>query len=234
MSTVAKKVCNVWAGSALLRDEALVERICRAVVAAVEVPVTLKIRTGYCQARRNALQIARIAEDCGIQALAVHGRTRDMQYGGAAEYATIAEIKQRLRIPVIANGDIDSPQKAAAVLQQTGADALMIGRAAQGRPWIFASIQHYLQNGEVLAEPDPAAAAATLLGHLDALHAHYGEPHGVRIARKHLGWYAKERADSGAFRAAVNRADSAAEQRRITVDYFAALSAGESAWSAAA
>jgi len=223
MGCPAKKVCNVWAGSALLQDEALVARICAAVVAAVNVPVTLKIRTGWRADQRNGLAVARIAEDSGIQALAVHGRTRDQQYSGFAEYATIAAIKQALRIPVFANGDIDSPQKAREVLRVTGADGLLIGRAAQGRPWIFAEIAHYLGTGRLRPEPSAKEVGDILLGHLDALHALYGEEAGVRIARKHLGWYAKDRAENAAFRGLVNRAESAAEQRQLTAEYFAAL-----------
>jgi tRNA-dihydrouridine synthase B len=223
MGCPAKKVCNVWAGSALLQDEALVARICAAVVAAVAVPVTLKIRTGWARDQRNALAIARIAEDCGIAALAVHGRTRDQHYSGAAEYDTIAAVKQAVRIPVLANGDIDSPQKAAEVLRRTGADALMIGRGAQGRPWLFREIAHYLATGELLPPPDAAEVGAILLGHLDALHAFYGEEAGVRIARKHLGWYAKDRPENAAFRAVVNQAQRADEQRRLTAEYFARL-----------
>jgi tRNA-dihydrouridine synthase B len=220
MGCPAKKVCNVWAGSALLQDEALVARICAAVVAAVPVPVTLKIRTGWNRENVNAVRIARIAEDCGIQALAVHGRTRDQQYTGQAEYDTIAAVKQALRIPVLANGDITSPEQAREVLRRTGADALMIGRGAQGRPWIFREIAHYLVTGEHLPAPSLQEVGAILLGHLDALHDFYGEETGVRIARKHLGWYAKDRPENAAFRAVVNCAQSAAEQRRLTAAYF--------------
>jgi tRNA-dihydrouridine synthase B len=231
MGCPAKKVCNAWAGSALMRDEALVARILQAVVEAVEVPVTLKIRTGWDADHRNGLQIARIAEDAGIAALAVHGRTRDQQYTGAAEYDTIAAIKSVLRIPVMANGDIDSPQKALAVLHATNADALLIGRAAQGRPWIFREVAHYLATGELLPPPDLAEIRDILLGHLQALHEFYGEHQGVRIARKHLGWYAKDRPEhsaeqQAAFRAVVNRAESAAEQIGLTRDYFDALASG--------
>jgi tRNA-dihydrouridine synthase B len=231
MGCPAKKVCNAWAGSALMRDEALVARILQAVVGAVEVPVTLKIRTGWDADHRNGLQIARIAEDAGIAALAVHGRTRDQQYTGAAEYDTIAAIKSALRIPVMANGDIDSPQKALAVLHATNADALLIGRAAQGRPWIFREVAHYLATGELLPPPDLAEIRDILLGHLQALHEFYGEHQGVRIARKHLGWYAKDRPEHSAeqqvaFRAVVNRAESAAEQIGLTRDYFDALASG--------
>ncbi|MFC4727673.1 tRNA dihydrouridine synthase DusB [Coralloluteibacterium thermophilus] len=226
MGCPAKKVCNAWAGSALMRDEALVGRILDAVVRAVDVPVTLKIRTGWDAQHRNGLAIARIAEAAGIAALAVHGRTRDQHYTGQAEYRTIAEIKAALRIPVLANGDIDSPQKAAAVLAETGADAVMIGRAAQGRPWIFRGIAHYLATGELLPEPGPAEVRDILVGHLEALHAFYGEQSGVRIARKHLGWYAKDRPENAAFRAVVNRAESAEAQIALTRDYFDALAAG--------
>ncbi|MBJ7574990.1 tRNA dihydrouridine synthase DusB [Luteimonas sp. MC1828] len=226
MGCPAKKVCNAWAGSALMRDEALVARILAAVVAAVDVPVTLKIRTGWAAGQRNALAIARIAEDAGIAALAVHGRTRDQQYTGTAEYDTIAEVKSRLAIPVLANGDIDSPEKAAAVLAHTGCDAVMVGRAAQGRPWIFREIAHFLATGEHLPPPTLAEVGRILIGHLEALHAFYGEPSGVRIARKHLGWYAKDRPENAAFRAVVNRAETAAAQLALTRDYFDALSAG--------
>ncbi|QNN45814.1 tRNA dihydrouridine synthase DusB [Thermomonas brevis] len=226
MGCPAKKVCNAWAGSALMREPALVTRIVEAVVKAVDVPVTLKIRTGWDADHRNAPEIARIAEDAGIAALAVHGRTRDQQYNGAAEYETIAAIKAMLKIPVIANGDIDSPRKARQVLDATGCDAVMIGRAAQGRPWIFGRIAHYLATGEELPEPSPAEVRDVLLGHLHALHAFYGEDMGVRIARKHLGWYAKDRPENAAFRAVVNRAQSAMEQLRLTREYFDALAAG--------
>ncbi|MET0892362.1 MAG: tRNA dihydrouridine synthase DusB [Pseudoxanthomonas sp.] len=223
MGCPAKKVCNAWAGSALMRDEALVARILEAVVRAVDVPVTLKIRTGWNAENRNGLQIARIAENAGIAALAVHGRTRDQQYTGVAEYDTIAEIKSALHIPVMANGDIDSPQKAAYVLQATGADALLIGRAAQGRPWIFREIDHYLSTGELLPAPSLEEVREILLGHLHALHGFYGEHQGVRIARKHLGWYAKDRPENAAFRAVVNHAETAAAQVKLTSDYFEAL-----------
>ncbi|MBS0255380.1 MAG: tRNA dihydrouridine synthase DusB, partial [Proteobacteria bacterium] len=184
MGCPAKKVCNVLAGSALMRDPLLVGRIVAAVVAAVDVPVTLKIRTGWDAQHKNAPQIARIAEDAGIAALAVHGRTRDQHYTGVAEYATIAQIKTLLKIPVIANGDIDSPHKAACVLKATDADAVMVGRAAQGRPWLLGQIGHFLKSGEVLPDPAIPAVRDLLLEHLHALHAHYGEDMGVRIARK--------------------------------------------------
>jgi len=228
MGCPAKKVCNAWAGSALMRDEALVARILAAVVSAVDVPVTLKIRTGWAADQKNALRIARIAEDSGIAALTIHGRTRDQQYTGFAEYDTIGEVKAALRIPVLANGDIDSPRKAAFVLRHTGADAVMIGRAAQGRPWIFREVAHYLATGETLPEPGVAEVGGILLAHLRHLHDFYGEESGVRIARKHLGWYAKDRPENAAFRGVVNRATTADEQLRLTRDYFDALAAGVS------
>lgn len=189
MGCPAKKVCNKAAGSALLRDEALVADILDAVVSAVDIPVTLKIRTGWCADSNNALRIARLAESAGIQALAIHGRHRQQRYTGQAEYDTIAEIKSRLSIPVIANGDITSPEKAAEVLAYTGADAVMVGRGAQGNPWIFQQISHYLHYGEKMALPTLAERQQVLLGHVEALHDFYGTTMGVRIARKHVGWY---------------------------------------------
>jgi len=227
MGCPAKKVCNVWSGSALLQDEPLVARICKAVVDAVDVPVTLKFRTGWDRGHKNALSIARLAEDTGIAALALHGRTRADKYEGEAEYETIAAVKASVRIPVFANGDVTTPERAKHVLAATGADALMIGRGAQGRPWIFREIAHYLATGERLPEPTPDEVAAILLGHLEHLYAFYGEVPGVRIARKHLGWYAKDRPENAAFRGVVNRAETAVEQLRLTRDYFAALSVGE-------
>jgi len=227
MGCPAKKVCNAWAGSALMQDEALVARILDAVVRAVEVPVTLKIRTGWCAEHRNAPTIARIAQDAGIAALAVHGRTRDQHYTGTAEYDTIAAIKAALTIPVLANGDIDSPEKALAVLRHTGVDAVMVGRAAQGRPWIFREIAHFLATGTHLPPPTLTEIRDILLGHLEALHAFYGEVSGVRIARKHLGWYAKDRPENAAFRSVVNRAETAEAQLALTRNYFDALVAGD-------
>ncbi|QOR39346.1 tRNA dihydrouridine synthase DusB [Billgrantia diversa] len=189
MGCPAKKVCNKAAGSALLRDEALVAEILEAVVAAVDVPVTLKIRTGWCAGSNNGVRVARLAEAAGIQALAVHGRHRQQRYQGEAEYDTIAAIKQAVRIPVFANGDIDSPRKAAQVLDYTGADAVMVGRGAQGNPWIFREIDHYLRHGRSCPLPEPRERVSVLQGHLHALHEFYGDYMGVRIARKHLGWY---------------------------------------------
>lgn len=223
MGCPAKKVCNVAAGSALLRDELRVARILEAVVAAVDVPVTLKIRTGWCRETRNALRIARIAEASGIAALTIHGRTRNDFYAGEAEYETIAAVKAVIGIPVIANGDITSAQKAKAVLDATGADAVMLGRAAQGRPWIFREIAHFLARGEHLPPPTLAEVRDILLGHLEHLHAFYGEPQGVRIARKHLGWYAQGQPEQAAFRAIVNAADDGARQIVLARDYFEAL-----------
>ncbi len=191
MGCPAKKVCNKAAGSALMKDEPLVRDILEAVVGAVTVPVTLKIRTGWSEEHKNAVRIARMAEDLGIQALAVHGRTRADAYQGDAEYDTIAAVKQAVSIPVLANGDIDGPEKAAHVLQYTGADGVMIGRAAQGNPWIFRAITHYLTDGIVLPEPELEEVKATLSHHVQSLHRFYGDYMGLRIARKHVGWYLK-------------------------------------------
>ncbi len=229
MGCPAKKVCRAWAGSALLRDEPLVARILDRVVAAVPVPVTLKIRTGWSETERNAVAVARMAEASGIAAIAVHGRTREQRYSGAAEYRTIREVKSAVRIPVIANGDIDCPAKAAEVLAQTGADAVMVGRAAQGRPWIFREIAHHLATGGWLSPPTPAEVEAILLEHLAALHAFYGEAQGVRIARKHLGWYCADHPGSAEFRARVNRAESASAQRALIRAHFATLTSQRAA-----
>ncbi len=220
MGCPARKVCNVMAGSALLQDEPLVERILNAVVKAVEVPVTLKIRTGWDSKHKNAPLIARIAEQAGIQALAIHGRTRADQYSGDAEYDTIAEVKSRISIPVIANGDITTPQKADFVLNHTRADAVMIGRAAQGRPWIFREIDHYLKTGETLPEPSIEEIRDILVGHLKNLYDFYGEHTGVRVARKHISWYSKGQAHGAAFRQAVNRVDAVEEQLNMTYEFF--------------
>jgi len=234
MGCPAKKVCKAWAGSALMRDEPLVARILEAVVAAVDVPVTLKIRTGWDGDHRNGPTIARLAEESGIAALAVHGRTRDQKYQGLAEYDTIAAIVSQRSIPVWANGDVDSPEKARQVLEYTGAAGLLIGRAAQGRPWIFTEIAHFLATGERLPEKPVEDVRDILLGHLEALHEFYGERRGVRIARKHLGWYARDRAENAGFRQVVNRAESAREQLALTRDYFDALAGVEPSVSAAA
>ena len=221
MGCPAKKVCNKAAGSALMKDEKLVAAILEAVVGAVDVPVTLKIRTGWDRQNRNGLAVARIAEASGIQALAVHGRTRADLYTGEAEYESIAAIKQALTIPVFANGDIDSPHKAAQVLAATGADGLLIGRAAQGRPWIFREIVHYLATGEALPAPDLEEVEGILLEHLAALHDFYGDVMGVRIARKHVGWYLATLPGATEFRARFNRLDDQAAQRASVRQFFA-------------
>ncbi len=223
MGCPAKKVCNVAAGSALLQHETLVKEILEAVVGAVDVPVTLKIRTGWDTANRNGVNIAHIAEESGIQALAIHGRTRACAYRGEAEYDTIAEIKQTVRIPVIANGDITSPEKAKFVLEKTGVDGIMVGRAAQGRPWIFREIEHYLKTGEKLAEPSIIEVRDILLAHLHNLYNFYGEYTGVRMARKHISWYSKGQRHGAAFRQAVNKVDSINEQLKMTEDFFERL-----------
>jgi tRNA-dihydrouridine synthase B len=225
MGCPAKKVCNVYAGSALLENEALVARILEAVIAAVDVPVTLKIRTGPAPARRNAVRVARIAQDCGVRLLAVHGRTRACGFAGHAEYDTIAAVKAAVRIPVIANGDIGTPAEARDVLRRTGADGLMIGRAAFGRPWIFREIEHFLATGEALAPPSTAEIEAVVREHLEGLYALYGEAQGLRVARKHLGWYARALPEGERFRQAVVRLEAAATQRAAVNDYFARLAA---------
>jgi tRNA-dihydrouridine synthase B len=227
MGCPAKKVCNVMAGSALLQDEDLVKRILDAVVNAVAVPVTLKIRTGWDKSHRNGIRIAELAEQAGIQALAVHGRTRACGYTGEAEYDTIRAIKQSVRIPVIANGDIRTPEKAQDVLQHTGADAVMIGRAAQGRPWIFREIEHYLATGRHLPEPSIQEIRSIMLGHLHNLYAFYGDSTGVRVARKHISWYSKGQPGGAVFRDRVNRLETVAEQLALTQEFFARLADGE-------
>jgi tRNA-dihydrouridine synthase B len=223
MGCPAKKVCNVMAGSALLQNEPLVERILAAVVRAVDVPVTLKIRTGWDRQNRNAVAVARIAEQAGIRGLAIHGRTRCQQYTGEAEYDTIREVKAAVGIPVIANGDIDTPQKARQVLEHTGADGVMIGRAAQGRPWIFREIEHFLAGGETLPPPLVSEIHQVLRAHLEDLYAFYGVDTGVRIARKHIGWYTRGLAGSAQFRHAMNQLQGVEEQLAATDAFFARL-----------
>lgn len=220
MGCPAKKICNVMAGSALLQHESLVGNILESVVNASSVPVTLKIRTGWNTDNRNAVTIARIAEEAGIQALAIHGRTRACMYKGDAEYDTIADVKSRIGIPVIANGDITTPEKAKAVLDNTGVDGIMIGRAAQGRPWIFREIDHYLKTGEKLDAPELTEVRDTLLGHLDNLYEFYGEHTGVRVARKHIAWYSKGTHGGAEFRRQVNQTEDVVEQRRIVDAFF--------------
>ena len=224
MGCPAKKICNVMAGSALLRDEALVGHILDAVVRAVpDTPVTLKIRTGWDQGSRNALNILKIAEHAGIRALALHGRTRACGYSGQAEYETISAVKAAARIPVIANGDITSPEKARQVLNATGADALMIGRAAQGRPWLFREIEHFLNTGERLPAPKVTEIHDILLAHLDDLYDFYGLETGVRVARKHISWYTRGLVGSAAFRHAMNQLPDVAGQRQAVNDFFFGL-----------
>jgi len=223
MGCPAKKVCNVAAGSALLGDENLVARIVETVAAAVDVPVTVKIRTGPAPAARNALRIARLVEAAGAQMLAVHGRTRACMFEGDAEYDTIAEVKSRIAIPVIANGDIATPEQAKRVLELTGADGIMIGRAAQGRPWLFREIAHYLATGEHLAPPAPREMAAVLVEHLDGLYDLYGDEQGTRVARKHIGWTVRELPGGESLRSRVNGMTEAQAQRAAVNDYFERL-----------
>lgn len=220
MGCPAKKVCNKLAGSALLKDEDLVARILDAVVAAVDVPVTLKTRLGFLNGHENIMRVAKRAEEAGIAALALHGRTREDMYLNTARYSLIKEVKSMLSIPVIANGDIDSPEKAKYVLDYTGADAVMIGRAAQGRPWIFREIAHYLETGEHLAAPDIQEVKEVLLGHLSELYQFYGEYSGCRIARKHIAWYTKGLRSSNEFRQNMYKVESTIEQAKVVENYF--------------
>jgi tRNA-dihydrouridine synthase B len=223
MGCPAKKICNVMAGSALLQDQPLVGRILDAVVGAVDVPVTLKIRTGWDTQHKNALAVARIAESAGIQVLAIHGRTRACAYTGHAEYDTIAAVKAAVKIPVIANGDITTPEKAKHVLAYTKADAIMIGRAAQGRPWIFREISHYLATGEHLPLPEVVEIHRVLISHLQELYSFYGEYSGLRIARKHISWYTKGLVGSASFRHAMNQLQGVDEQLAAVNEFFSQL-----------
>lgn len=223
MGCPAKKVCNVMAGSALLKDERLVGEILEAVVGAVNVPVTLKIRTGWDRQNRNAVRVARIAEGAGIQALAIHGRTRACGFSGDAEYDTIAAVKANVDIPVIANGDIATPERVQEVLEYTKADGVMIGRAAQGRPWMFREIEHFLETGERLPPPEVTEIHRVLVAHLHDLYEFYGEYTGVRVARKHISWYTKGLANSAAFRHGMNRLESSAEQLAAVDAFFGRL-----------
>ena len=220
MGCPAKKICNVMAGSALLKDEPLVSQILKAVVNAVNVPVTLKIRTGWDKHNRNAVTVAKMAEELGVQALAIHGRTRACAYMGDAEYDTIAEVKQAIHIPLIANGDIATPEKAKFVLDYTGADGVMIGRAAQGRPWIFREIEHYLATGEHMPAPEVEEIRSVMLEHLHDLYAFYGDLTGMRVARKHISWYTKGLKDSANFRHAMNQLQTIEEQLAAIHAFF--------------
>jgi tRNA-dihydrouridine synthase B len=220
MGCPAKKVCNKAAGSALLKDVALVNEILEAVVNAVSIPVTLKIRTGWCPDTKNALEVATLAAQKGIQALTIHGRTRSCAFKADVEYDTIKQVKQAINIPVIANGEIRTPQQAADVLNYTGADAVMIGRAAQGRPWIFREINHFLATGELLQPPSWQEVKRILLEHLEQLHQFYGEVMGVRIARKHVGWYLQTQDQSKEFRKKFNAIDCPAKQHRAICAYL--------------
>lgn len=221
MGCPAKKVCNTLAGSALLKNEQLVAEILESVVKAVTIPVTLKIRTGWDKDNRNGVTIARIAESVGIQALSVHGRTRACFFKGEAEYQTIAAIKAAVSIPVIANGDIETPEKAKQVLEETKADGIMIGRAAQGRPWLFREIDYYLKTGQKLPDPSNAEIKKILLEHVENLYEFYGQILGVRIARKHVSWYSKGQAQAARFRDHFNRLETADEQRLAIETFFA-------------
>ena len=223
MGCPAKKICNVMAGSALLKDEPLVSQILKAVVAAVDVPVTLKIRTGWDKQNRNAITVARMAEDIGVQALAMHGRTRACAYMGEAEYDTIAAVKQAIKIPLIANGDITTPEKAKYVLGYTQADAVMIGRAAQGRPWIFREIEHYLATGTHMLPPTVTEIHEVMLEHLHDLYDFYGDLTGMRVARKHISWYTKGLSGSANFRHHMNQLQSIEEQLDAINAFFGAL-----------
>jgi len=223
MGCPAKKICNVMAGSALLKHEKLVEEILNSVVSSVTIPVTLKIRTGWDRENKNAIKIAKIAENSGIKALAIHGRTRACLYHGHAEYDTIAEVKQNIKIPVIANGDITTPQKAKFVLNYTKADGIMIGRAAQGRPWIFREIDFYLKNNKELELPTIQEIQDTTIEHVNDLYNFYGELKGVRIARKHISWYTKGLKNSAQFRFNMNQIEDVIKQQTAINDYFEQL-----------
>ncbi len=228
MGCPAKKVCKRQAGSALLQDPRLVAQILESVVAAVDVPVTLKMRTGWDEKNRNGIEIAKIAQDSGIQAIAVHGRTRTCKFKGHAEYATIAQIKASVSVPVIANGDITTPEKSLEVLRLSSADGLMIGRGAQGRPWIFRELNHYLKTGQHIAPLEKNEVRDIMLGHLSDLYQFYGDTTGVRVGRKHLTWYCSSLKDSAKFRSQVVRVDSAAEQIRLTREFFGKTAGGQS------
>jgi len=227
MGCPAKKVCNAAAGSALLRDEPLVSRILDAVVGAVDVPVTLKFRTGWDRQNKNALTVARIAENAGIQLLSIHGRTRACGYTGHAEYDTIREVKAASRLPIIANGDITTPEEVRDVLAYTGADGVMIGRAAQGRPWIFREIEHFLATGEKLPAPLVSEIRIVMVAHLHDLYGFYGLERGVKVARKHISWYTKGLAGSASFRHRMNRLETCGEQLEAVDRFFEELACSD-------
>jgi len=229
MGCPAKKVCSVAAGSALLRDEALVKRILDAVVNAVDIPVTLKIRTGWDLHSRNAVEIAQIAENAGIAALTIHGRTRACKFDGQAEHETVKKVKQSISIPVIANGDIDSPEQAQFVLDSTGADAIMIGRAAQGNPWLFSQISHFINHGKHLEKPTVTDIHHTILTHLDKLYSFYGNASGVRIARKHIAWYFKHLGSAQDTQSTINQAQCPSQQITLINSAFNLLTTDHAA-----
>lgn len=227
MGCPAKKVCNVFAGSALMQEETLVTSILESVVAAVDIPVTLKMRTGWNKQNKNAVNIARIAENSGIQMLTVHGRTRACGFRGEAEYQTIREVKEHVSIPVVANGDITTPEKAAEVLHATGTDGIMLGRAALGNPWIFNEINHFLKTGVHLARPSNDEIQQLIQQHLTGLYELYGEYTGVRVARKHVGWYSKHLESGEVLRSRANKTDTVVSQLLVVEDYFNAINDGE-------
>jgi len=227
MGCPARKVCNVFSGSALMQDEMLVTKILESVVDAVDIPVTLKLRTGWNKENKNAVKIARIAENSGVQMLTVHGRTRACGFKGDAEYKTIKQVKAHVSIPVIANGDITSPEKAADVLHATGADGIMLGRAALGNPWIFREINHFLQTGEQMARPSTEDILQVVLQHLNGLYELYGDFTGVRVARKHVGWYSKYLENGEVLRSKVNKTESVERQLFVVRNYFNEINNGE-------
>ncbi len=227
MGCPAKKVCRAESGAALLRDEDKIKQILDAVVAAVEAPVTLKIRTGWDQQSRNGTTVAKIAEQSGIKALTVHGRTKHCGFSGSAEYETIKKIKQSVTIPVIANGDINTPEIAKKVLARTGVDGIMIGRAARGRPWLFDKMEHYLTHGEMLPDPGPEWISTVVLKHLEQLYAFYGECKGIQIARKHLAWYSRGLPGAANFRSIINKTGTTQEQQELVKRYYYKLTANK-------
>jgi tRNA-dihydrouridine synthase B len=227
MGCPAKKVCRADSGAALLRDEDKIKQILDAVVSAVEIPVTLKIRTGWDHKSRNGVTVAKIAEQSGIKALTVHGRTKACGFSGSAEYDTIKEIKRTISIPVIANGDINTPEIAKKVLASTGVDGIMVGRAARGRPWLFKAMEHYLTHGETLPDPSPEWISRVILQHLEQLYTFYGDSKGIRIARKHLAWYSRGFPGAADFRTIINKTGTTQEQQELVKGYYYKLTANE-------